>query len=118
MIMLSRLTSVCLAVGAFVGCASSPPAASWTKAGATPQEVSDAQEECYALARNETWRGDWNDSWPPSFYDPTFMPHRYGGEEPFWIDAPGSPETEFDVQNFCLHSKGYKLVSVPAGGQS
>jgi hypothetical protein len=47
--------------------------------------------------------------WPPSFYDPRFMPPFYRAPRPFWYGAVDSLELEKSLIDFCMHSKGYRL---------
>ena len=59
------------------------------------------------------WRMTWENMWPPSFYDPDFMPPYYRAARPFWLGAPNSLELERSLIDFCMHSKGYRLAELP-----
>jgi hypothetical protein len=92
-------------------CATAPVA--WYKENAAPALVSADLDECRRLAADEMWRMTWERAWPPSFYDPRFMPPYYRGRRAFWLDFPSSIEREQALVEFCMHSKGYRLEALP-----
>lgn len=92
-------------------CASTPVA--WTKTDGTAADVTADIRECRQLAADEAWRMSWERRWPPYFYDPRFMPPYYVWMRPFWLDFPTSLEREQALVDFCMHSKGYRLVRLP-----
>jgi hypothetical protein len=93
------------------GCAMTPVV--WTKPGVEPSAVNSEVSDCRTLAVDLMWRMTWEDMWPPSFYDPGFMPPYYRGARPFWLGAPSSLELEQSLIAFCMHSKGYRLSALP-----
>ena len=94
-----------------VGCAMTPVV--WNKDGATSESVAIDIADCRRLAADEMWRSGWERNWPPSFYDPRFMPPFYRGRQPFWFDYPVSIERERALVDFCMYSKGYQLDGLP-----
>jgi hypothetical protein len=68
-----------------------------------PRTIVSFRERCLGWERN----------WPPSFYDPLFMPPYYRGLRPFWFDFPSSLERESALVDFRMHSKGYRLKALP-----
>jgi len=102
-----------IAIGllALAGCAMPPLV--WNKPGATADTVANDLDECRHLAADESWRLGWERRWPPSFYDPAFMPPFYRGRRAFWLDLPLSLEREQALVDFCMHSKGYHLQALP-----
>jgi hypothetical protein len=94
-----------------VGCAMTPVV--WNKDGATSESVAVDIADCRRLAADEMWRSGWERNWPPSFYDPRFMPPFYRGRQPFWFDYPVSIERERALVDFCMYSKGYQLDGLP-----
>ena len=85
----------------------------WTKADGSPGESSADLRECRMLAADEMWRMSWDRRWPPRFYNPRFMPPYYLNRRPFWYDFPNSIERENALVDFCMHSKGYRLETLP-----
>jgi hypothetical protein len=83
------------------------------KPEATPETVATDLDECRHLAADEAWRLGWETRWPPTFYNPAFMPPYYRGRRAFWLDFPMSLERERALVDFCMHSKGYHLESLP-----
>lgn len=113
---LARLGSLCplmLAIAATLtqGCAMTPVV--WTKPDAEPNEANKEVADCRTLALDLMWQMSWEEMWPPSFYDPTYMPPYYGGARPFWLGAPSSLELERSLIEFCMHAKGYRLSALP-----
>jgi hypothetical protein len=92
-------------------CATTPIV--WTKPDADEGQALADIRECRVLAHDEMWRLGWERTWPPSFYDPLFMPPFYRGARPFWHDFPMSVEREQALFEFCMHSKGYRLERLP-----
>ncbi|MEZ5936241.1 MAG: hypothetical protein R3F54_30935 [Alphaproteobacteria bacterium] len=88
----------------------------WQKEGASPAEVDVALAECSQLAQDEAWRQSWEARWPPPFYDRRYMPPYYSLRDPFWFDYPSSAELEWDLRNFCMHSKGFRLRPLDHAG--
>jgi hypothetical protein len=84
----------------------------WTKPGVDDSDAVADLGDCRRLAADEMWRMDWERMWPPSFYDPRFMPPFYRGPRPFWFDFPMSLEREQALIDFCMHSKGYRLEAL------
>ncbi len=85
----------------------------WEKPGATAGQTSAAEADCEEESKSKSWQDQWTDDWPPPWYDPTYMPPYYGvGPVPFWRDYPQTFELEEDMTRFCMHSKGYRLISV------
>jgi hypothetical protein len=107
----TRFCAVVLAVLVTQGCANSSVA--WTKPGTEVAETAVDLRECRRLANDEAWRLSWERQWPPRFYDRAYMPPFYRGQVPFWDDFPTSFERELALRNFCMHSKGYRLGSMP-----
>lgn len=93
------------------GCAMTPVV--WQKPDSTEALAATDLAECRRLAQDEMWRMGWERSWPPSFYDPLFMPPYYRGPRAFWLDFPSSFERERALVDFCMHSKGYRLEALP-----
>ena len=108
---LIRLLPLAVAVSLIQSCATMP--VMWAKPGAEPGTASREVAECRTLAADLMWRMTWEDMWPPSFYDPRFMPPFYRGTKPFWLGAPDSLELEQSLIDFCMHSKGYRLSALP-----
>jgi hypothetical protein len=81
----------------------------WSKPDSNQGEASAALAECRALAVDEMWRMSWEETWPPVFYDPRFMPRIYRRSTPFWLGVPSSLELERELTEFCMHSKGFRL---------
>lgn len=101
----------CAAAGLIIhGCTITPVV--WSRAGVDESQTSADIAECRMLARDEAWRMSWEMMWPPSFYDPRFMPPFYRAPRPFWFDFPMSIERERALVDFCMHSKGYRLQAV------
>jgi hypothetical protein len=93
------------------GCAMTPVV--WTKPGADPSAANTELADCRTLSVDLMWRMTWEGMWPPSFYDPKFMPPYYGATRPFWLGASNSLELERALIDFCMHSKGYRLSALP-----
>lgn len=89
------------------GCATVPY--TWSKPETDETQTFADMQDCRYLAADEAWRLGWERSWPPSFYDPHFMPPFYAWSRPFWYDFPSSAEREQSLFQFCMHSKGYRL---------
>jgi hypothetical protein len=106
-----RLLLLALAASLTLGCAMTPLV--WTKPDAEPSAANREVTDCRMLAVDLMWRMTWEDMWPPSFYDPNFMPPYYRGPRPFWLGAPNSLELERSLIDFCMHSKGYRLSALP-----
>ncbi|MEZ5935753.1 MAG: hypothetical protein R3F54_28360 [Alphaproteobacteria bacterium] len=104
---LSNVAGACMALGLLAGCATQ--SWGWTKAGADQRTTAADLQQCRLLASDQQWRESWDSRWPPSFYDRHFMPPRYHDREPFWHDYPNSAEREWELQTFCMHSKGYRM---------
>jgi hypothetical protein len=85
----------------------------WNKPESTVEQVADDLLDCRRLADDEMWRHDWERRWPPSFYNPAFMPPYYRNARAFWLDFPMSFEREQALVDFCMHSKGYHLQALP-----
>lgn len=77
----------------------------------SPQGAEAALDECRTLARTEAWRGQWYDSWPPLFYEPD--PRYPGWRRPFWHGRPFSGDLYLRLEDFCMRSRGYRLVEKP-----
>jgi hypothetical protein len=93
------------------GCAMTPVV--WTKAGADEALAQADIRECRLLADDQAWRMRWERMWPPSFYNPRYMPPYYHAARPFWLGFPMSFELEEALVDFCMHSKGYRLSRLP-----
>lgn len=94
------------------GCATTPMV--WTKpGGATESVVAADLSDCHKLADDQAWRMSWVRRWPPTFYNPRYMPPYYHSARPFWLGYPMSLETEQALVEFCMHSKGYRLERLP-----
>jgi hypothetical protein len=106
-----KVLLVCCSAASLAACATTPLV--WSKLDATAPLVSQDLAECRRLAQDEMWRLGWERNWPPSFYDPLFMPPYYRGLRPFWFDFPSSLERERALVDFCMHSKGYRLEALP-----
>lgn len=86
----------------------------WSKPGGVSDSAVAADlKDCDRLANNQAWRMSWVNRWPPSFYNPRFMPPYYHSPRPFWLGYPMSLETEQALVEFCMHSKGYRLEALP-----
>lgn len=96
------------AILGIAGCASN---LAWQRPDTSQMQASRDQQECRRLARDESWRLGWEDTWPPRFYDPAFMPPFYAYRRPFWRYFPNSAETEYALADFCMHSKHYRIES-------
>ena len=107
MSILFKMAGACLALGVLAGCATQ--SWGWTKAGVGQDAVAADLQECRQLASDQQWRESWDSRWPPSFYDRRFMPPRYRDRDPFWRNYPNSAEREWELQTFCMHSKGYRM---------
>lgn len=103
--------SLLLSIPFLASCAMTPVV--WTKEDVTRDLVATDLAECRRLANDEMWRMGWERRWPPPFYDPRFMPPYYRGPRPFWFDFSASFEREQALVDFCMHSKGYRLESLP-----
>ena len=70
-----------------------------------------ALEECHRLALDEAWRSQWYYGWSPHLYEP------FGGypgwRYPFGHDESFSHDLYFQLQNFCMRSRGFRLVEKP-----
>ena len=77
----------------------------------SPEGSEAALDECNRLARDESWRGQWYSSWPPLFYEP--YPRYPGWRRPFWHGRLFSEELYFRLQDFCMRSRGFRLVEKP-----
>ena len=99
------------AIALLCGCAMTPVV--WTRESVAEADMSADILDCRMLARDEAWRITWEMMWPPSFYDPRFMPPFYRSPMPFWFDYPMSLERERALRDFCMHSKGYRLQALP-----
>jgi hypothetical protein len=97
-----------VASASLCACALTPIA--WTKPNADPAASRAELDECRALALDEMWRMSWERMWPPAFYDPRFMPPAYAAAQPFWLGGPSSVELEQELVDFCMHSRGYRLL--------
>ena len=71
-----------------------------------------ALDDCREVARDEAWRAQWYDGWPPQFYKP--YPYYPGWHRPFWHGRAMSGDLQFRLQDFCMRSRGFRLVEVPA----
>jgi hypothetical protein len=107
----SRRFMIGLTALVLAGCAMTPVV--WTKTDATAEAVSADLADCRILADDMAWQMRWERMWPPSFYDPRFMPPFYRAPRAFWLDFPMSYEREQALVEFCMHSKGYRLEREP-----
>ena len=99
------------AVTLLQSCATTPIA--WMKPD-VQQAASPAEfYNCRKLALDEMWRMSWERMWPPSFYDPRFMPPTYAAVQPFWLGGSGR-DLEQSLVDFCMYSKGYRPSRVPS----
>lgn len=105
-----RPISVILGAAWLAACALMP--VPWSKPGATEDVVTNDFNDCRRLALDQMWRQGWERSWPPAFYDPSFMPPYYRSQRAFWLEFPPSLEREQALVDFCMHSKGYRLERV------
>lgn len=78
-----------------------------------PAGAEAALEECRQSARQESWRAQWLHGWPPPFYHP--YPKYPGWHRPFWLGRPWNDDLYFYLTDFCMRSKGFRLVPVPEG---
>ena len=106
-----RLLLLAVVVPLAQSCAMTPVV--WTKPDAEPSAASREVADCRKLAADLMWRMTWEDMWPPSFYDPRFMPPFYRAARPFWLGVPNSLGLEQSLITFCMHSKGYRLSALP-----
>jgi hypothetical protein len=89
----------------------------WVDMRTGSTEGSDtALADCRNKARDEAWRSSWLASWPPAFYQP--YPRYPGWGRPFWINRPLNDDLYLRLTDFCMRSKGYRLVDAPQPGGS
>lgn len=98
--------------GALAGCSQ---AMQWYRADTTQEAAELDAKECRAAAHDEAYRESY-------YYGPPFYSFPYYGprgtrhwRDPFYDPFFARDMREQDLQDFCLRSRGYRLVPMPAG---